>query len=284
MHHRTHAARRAVSAFYVAVALVIAAAPSSALAWGQEGHAIVAEIARQYLTPKALSAVDALLAADAADTLTAPDMASRAAWADVWRNSHRETAPWHFTDIEIDGSNTPDAACANDDCLTRRLALFAAQLASKDASTADRILALKFVLHFAGDLHQPLHLADNHDKGGNCVYLSRGGARANLHHYWDTVVVETMGKDPDSVASDLYFAITPAQLKAWRKGDINSWAMESHQVAKAVVYTLGSQPGCSSGLRYDLSADYDAAAVKAAKIQLQRAGVRLAVLLNNALK
>ena len=284
MHHRTHAARRAVSAFYVAVALVIAAAPSSALAWGQEGHAIVAEIARQYLTPKALSAVDALLAADAADTLTAPDMASRAAWADVWRNSHRETAPWHFTDIEIDGSNTPDAACANDDCLTRRLALFAAQLASKDASTADRILALKFVLHFAGDLHQPLHLADNHDKGGNCVYLSRGGARANLHHYWDTVVVETMGNDPDSVASDLYFAITPAQLKAWRKGDINSWAMESHQVAKAVVYTLGSQPGCSSGLRYDLSDAYDAAALKAAKIQLQLAGVRLAVLLNAALK
>ena len=284
MHHRTHAARRAVSAFYVAVALVIAAAPSSALAWGQEGHAIVAEIARQYLTPKALSAVDALLAADAADTLTAPDMASRAAWADVWRNSHRETAPWHFTDIEIDGSNTPDAACANDDCLTRRLALFAAQLASKDASTADRILALKFVLHFAGDLHQPLHLSDNHDKGGNCVYLSRGGARANLHHYWDTVVVETMGKDPDSVASDLYFAITPAQLKAWRKGDINSWAMESHQVAKAVVYTLGSQPGCSSGLRYDLSAAYDAAALQAAKIQLQRAGVRLAVLLSAALK
>ena len=284
MHHRTHAARRAVSAVYVAVALMIAAAPSSALAWGQEGHAIVAEIARQYLTPKALSAVDALLAADAADTLTAPDMASRAAWADVWRNSHRETAPWHFTDIEIDGSNTADAACANEDCLTRRLTLFAAQLSSKDASAADRILALKFVLHFAGDLHQPLHLADNHDKGGNCVYLSRGGARANLHHYWDTEVVEKMGKDPDTVASDLYFAISPAQLKAWRKGDIESWAMESHQVAKAVVYTLGSQPGCSSGLRYDLSDAYDAAALKAAKIQLQRAGVRLAVLLNAALK
>ena len=284
MHHRTHAARRAVSALYVAVALMIAAAPSSALAWGQEGHAIVAEIARQYLSPKALSAVDALLAADAADTLTAPDMASRAAWADVWRNSHRETAPWHFTDIEIDGSNTADAACANEDCLTRRLALFAAQLASKDASAADRILALKFVLHFAGDLHQPLHLSDNHDKGGNCVYLSRGGPRANLHHYWDTEVVEKMGKDADTVANDLYFAITPSQLKAGRKGDISSWAMESHQVAKAVVYTLGSQPGCSSGLRYDLSADYDAAALKAAKIQLQRAGVRLAALLNEALK
>jgi len=284
MHHRTHAARRAVSALYVAVALVIAAAPSSALAWGKEGHAVVAQIARQYLSPKALSAVDALLAADAADTLTEPDMASRAAWADAWRNSHRETAPWHFTDIEIDGSNTADAACANDDCLTRRLALFAAQLASKDASAADRILALKFVLHFAGDLHQPLHLSDNHDKGGNCVYLSRGGARANLHHYWDTVVVETMGKDADTVASDLYFAITPSQLKAWRKGDVNSWAVESHQVARAVVYTLGSQPGCSSGLRYDLSADYDAAALKAAKVQLQRAGVRLAVLLNDALK
>ena len=284
MHHRTLAAKRAVSAFCVAVALVIAAAPSSALAWGQEGHAVVAQIARQYLSPKALQTVDALLAADAADTLTAPDMAARAAWADVWRNSHRETAPWHFTDIEIDGSNTADAACANDDCLTRRLALFAAQLASKDASAADRILALKFVLHFAGDLHQPLHLSDNHDKGGNCVYLSRGGARANLHHYWDTGVVETMGKDADTVASDLYCAITPAQLKAWRRGDIESWAMESNQVAKAVVYTLGSQPGCSSGLRYDLSADYDAAALKAAKIQLQRAGVRLAVLLNAALK
>jgi hypothetical protein len=277
--------RPTTCAALLTIALAIAAMPAPALAWGKEGHAIVALIARHYLTPKAAKAVDALLAADAGDTLTAPDMASRAAWADVWRNSHRETAPWHFTDIEIDGSNTADLACANDNCLTRRLSLFEAQLASKATAPADRIMALKFVLHFAGDLHQPLHLADNHDKGGNCVHLNGGNARENLHHFWDTVAVEAMGADTDAVASQLFDAITPAQLRSWRSGDIDSWAMESNQVARRVTYSLQSQPGCGSsqdGPRYDLPAGYDAGAIKAARTQLQRAGVRLAVLLNKA--
>ena len=288
MHCQTHAPKRAqptICSARLTVLLVIAAMPTTALAWGKEGHAIIALIARHYLTPKAAKAVDAMLAADAADTLTAPDMASRAAWADVWRNSHRETAPWHFTDIEIDGSNTAELACANDNCLTRRLSLFEAQLASRTTPPADRIMALKFVLHFAGDLHQPLHLADNHDKGGNCVHLNGGNARENLHHFWDTVVVEAMGADTDTVASQLADAITPAQLKTWRSGDIDSWAMESHRVAERVTYSLQSQPGCGSsqdGPRYDLPVGYDAAAIKAARIQLQKAGVRLAVLLNKA--
>jgi len=277
--------RPTACAALLSIALVIAALPTAALAWGREGHAIVALIARHYLTPKAAMAVDAMLAADASDTLTAPDMASRAAWADVWRNSHRETAPWHFTDIEIDGSNTADLACAHDNCLTRRLSLFEAQLSSKTTAPADRIMALKFVLHFAGDLHQPLHLADNHDRGGNCVHLNGGNARENLHHFWDTVVVEAMGADTDAVASQLAAAITPAQLTSWRGGDIDSWAMESHRVAEQVTYSLQSPPGCGSsqdGPRYDLPAGYDAAAIKGARIQLQKAGVRLAVLLNKA--
>lgn len=82
-------------------ALLLLAAPNAALAWGREGHAVVAQIARGYLTPKAAAAVDALLAADT-DALTNPDLGARASWADAWRKDHRETTEWHFVDIELE--------------------------------------------------------------------------------------------------------------------------------------------------------------------------------------
>ncbi|CAN5115456.1 S1/P1 nuclease [Caulobacter sp. FWC2] len=82
-------------------ALLLLAAPHAALAWGREGHAVVAQIARGYLTPKAAAAVEALLAADT-DALTNPDLGARASWADAWRKDHRETTEWHFVDIELE--------------------------------------------------------------------------------------------------------------------------------------------------------------------------------------
>ena len=83
-----------------------AALPGPALAWGYEDHEIVAAIARARLTPAVRAKVDAILAGDA-DTLTAPDMLSRATWADAWRGAgHRETAQWHFVDLELDQACT----------------------------------------------------------------------------------------------------------------------------------------------------------------------------------
>ena len=277
-------------------ALLTVAAPNAALAWGREGHAVVAQIARGYLTPRAAAAVDALLAADT-DVLTTSDLGARASWADAWRKDHRETTEWHFVDVELDHpdlavacfgfpvSATPASAGPEKDCVVGRLDAFEAELANPATDPAERLLAFKFVLHLVGDLHQPLHAADNQDRGGNCVPLALGGPRTvNLHSYWDTVAVEAIEPDADKLAAKLSAQITPADRAAWEQGDAKAWAMESFAIAQSTVYTIGSKPGCASDTApLLLPAGYDQAAQAAIVLQLKKAGVRLALELNRAL-
>lgn len=277
--------------------LLVALTAPAALAWGYEGHRVIAAIARPYLSPAVRDKVDALLAADP-DTLTGPGMMEKATWADAWRGAgHRETAQWHFVDLELEGPNL-DAACFGHPaasspasqgpaktCIVDRLDAFARELADPATAPYERILALKYVLHFAGDLHQPLHTADNHDRGGNCVLVSLGGTRTvNLHSYWDTAVVEALGKDPQRVADALRAGISPAQKSAWEQGDTRSWAQEGFGIARANVYRLGFASGCTADVApLAMPDDYAIAAKTAASLQLQRAGVRLALFLNRAL-
>lgn len=283
-------------ALLLSCVLALATAPGAALAWGREGHAVVAQIARGYLTPKAAAAVDALLAADT-DALTAPDLGARASWADAWRKDHRETTEWHFADVELDhpdlaaacfgfpASASPASAGPAKDCVVGRLDAFEKELADPKTDPAERLLAFKFVLHFVGDLHQPLHAADNQDRGGNCVPLALGGPRTvNLHSYWDTVALEAIEPDADKLATKLTAQITPADRKTWEKGDAKAWAMESYAIAKSTVYTLGSKPGCANDATpLPLPTGYDQAAQAAIALQLKKAGVRLALELNRAL-
>jgi hypothetical protein len=277
--------------------LLFVCSTSPAMAWGYEGHEVVALIARAQLTPAVRAKVDAILATDT-DTLTAPDMASRATWADAWRShGHRETAQWHFIDTELDSPNL-DAACfgypapeqpasagPEQDCVVDKVREFSAELVSPSTAAPERLLALKYLLHFVGDLHQPLHASDNHDRGGNCVLVSLGGQRTvNLHSYWDTTVVEAIGTDAATVATQLGAAITPAQRSAWSGGDPGSWAQEAFGVARDVAYSLHSPPGCSQDpAPLKLPDDYATRAQAAAALQLERAGVRLAVTLDRTL-
>lgn len=284
----------------ISLAAALAAAlllPGPCLAWGREGHVVIAAIARSRLTPETRAKVDAILARDA-DTLTAPDMPARATWADAWRGAgHRETAEWHFVDIELDHPDL-DAACFGHPvsaapasagpaqaCISDRVAAFAKELGAPDTTPAERGLALKYVLHFVGDLHQPLHAADNHDRGGNCVRVSLGGQRTvNLHSYWDTVVVGELGDDPDALAARLQAAITRADARTWSRGDFTSWTRETNAVAVKSAYTLGSPPRCERDAPpLDLPPGYDGAARAAVTLQLQRAGVRLASVLEREL-
>jgi hypothetical protein len=281
-----------------AIAVLLAFAPAtSASAWGYQGHEVIAALARGYLTPAVRAKVDALLAADP-DPLTAPDMLARATWADAWRSAgHRETAPWHFVDIELDhpdvagacfgfpASSQPASAGPENDCVIDRLDAFTRELADPATSQREKILALKYVLHFVGDLHQPLHAADNHDRGGNCVPLALGGARTvNLHSYWDSGVVAPLGGDPAAAAAQLQARITRAQKAQWERGDAASWAQEAYAVARTTAYWPGLAGGCAPDRApVSLPSGYEARAEAAAALQLERAGVRLALVLNRAL-
>jgi len=106
----------------------------------------------------------------------------------------------------------------------------------------------------------------------------------NLHSYWDTVVVQALGSDPQAVATHLIATVTPEEKAAWETGDARTWAQESYGVAKTSVYTIGSKPGCDGGQSpVPMPTGYDQSASTVAAIQLEKAGVRLALILNRAL-
>lgn len=270
--------------------------PALACAWGNEGHEIVAAVAQGYLTPQVRGKVDQMLAADQ-DTLTAHDMLSESNWADRYRSEHKETGEWHYVDIELDHPDLKQACYGfpaagpvasrgpAHDCVVDKVSEFTQELANPATPAGERLLALKFLLHFVGDMHQPLHDVDNHDKGGNCVLLSLGGPRqVNLHSYWDTVVVQGLGEDSRAVAEQLAQHITPEQKATWEKGTPEDWALEGFHIAQSAVYTIGSNPGCASDPSpIGLPSGYEAAAREVATTQLEKAGVRLAAVLNRAL-
>ena len=280
-----------------ALLLGLLVAPAHASAWGYEGHEIIGLIARSYLTPVARAKVDALLSGDI-DNLTAHDMASEATWADAYRGAgHRETASWHFVDLELAQPDLQQACFGfprsptgsasggpSQDCVVDKVEEFSAELRDPATGPAERLLALKFLLHFVGDIHQPLHASDNHDRGGNCVPVALVGARTtNLHAWWDTGVVQLLGTVPSAVAAELTAEISPALKSEWEQGDSRGWAQESYGVAKARVYTLSSAACGMEASPIPLPDAYVAAARQVTAQQLERAGVRLAKLLNDAL-
>ena len=290
----------------LAPALLLLTWSTRALAWGQAGHAVTALIAERYLTPAARAKLDALLAGDT-DTLTAPDFASRAAWADAYRNHHRETALWHYIDVEIDNPD-PAAACFGfpalspgqaasegpaQDCVVNKIVEFEDELRDPSTAAPERLLALKFLIHFIGDVHQPLHGADHNDRGGNCVAVltTQDAAPSNLHAYWDTAVVSRLGETPDAVAAKLIAKITPRDVAAWTprggitRDEVQRWAAGSLAVARASAYDLPSKPNCAAHAAPELlTADYQAKAEAAAALSLEQAGIRLAAALNYALR
>jgi hypothetical protein len=278
-----------------AVALTLLLIPQFAFAWGDDGHKVVALIAEHYLTPDVRNTVNALLAQDT-DPLTAHDIASEATWADKYRNQHRETANWHFVDIELDNPDI-SSACAGRPplptntvasngppaCILDKIQQFTTELARPGTDPEERLVALKFLLHFVGDLHQPLHSSDNHDRGGNQIKVIVDGfpqnSRDELHGYWDTQFVRILGS-PKEVAQKLMDKISPDQVKAWSVGTPDDWAMEAFKLSKRDVY---GDPPLSRFEVQHLDKDYVERATNDVALQLSRAGVRLASILNKAL-
>jgi hypothetical protein len=141
-------------------------------------------------------------------------------------------------------------------------------------------LALKFLLHLVGDLHQPLHVGDDHDQGGNQTLVSTGTrAPEKLHLYWDFDTVAA-GR-PEAIARRLSAQISAAQAARWSKGSVDDWAKDSYDIARRFAY--GALPARDRSGVHRLDEPYQVASARLAELQLSKAGVRLAVLLNRAL-
>ncbi|GAC1345663.1 MAG: S1/P1 nuclease [Acetobacteraceae bacterium] len=280
------------------ILLVLAAGtPHRAHAWGDSGHKVIAAIAEALLFPEARRQVTAILAADP-DPLVGHDIAAAATWADRYRGANEDgartrTRQWHFVDIEIDAPSLAEACFGHRPppanvaaslgparaCLPDKIDQFRAELADPDLDPEERVVALKFLLHFLGDLHQPLHAADDDDKGGNLKRVTAPGFRAGtLHHFWDTEFVEQLGPDPAATAAALLRRLSLEQIQQWSAGTTQSWATESFLLARDHAY--GQLPPPNRRDRYALTPAYITMAEADVAQQLTKAGVRLAAVLN----
>jgi hypothetical protein len=258
---------------------VLVASNVNAHAWGYEGHRIVAEIAEQFLEPQTAHHVRDLLAIENLTTL-----AEVSTWADEIRPQHPETRRWHFVNIPLHPnageSSGYDAVrdCPQQECVVAKIEEFERVLADRQAPERERLEALKYVVHFIGDIHQPLHASNNDDRGGNEVPVTFLGHQTNLHAVWDSGIIgpAVMG-DERAYAMRLTRNVTQPQLSQWSQGDTISWANESHDVAMSAVYGQLQHTGI-------LPDSYEAQALQIVNDQVKRAGVRLAKVLNDCLR
>jgi hypothetical protein len=176
--------------------------PLQALAWGAEGHQVIAKLADSQLTPKARAEINRLLAQEPDATL-----ASVSTWADEHRNP--ATAPWHYVNFPRgDCSYAADRDCPDGKCVVGAITKQVEILGSN--TTDDKnLLALKYVIHFVGDVHQPLHAGYGDDRGGNSYQLQAFMRGSNLHAVWDTGLIRYLNQDADTLTSRLSKAEVP---------------------------------------------------------------------------
>jgi hypothetical protein len=205
--------------------------------------------------------------ANARDLLDGSTIDAVASWADEYRRDHRETGPWHYIDIPLADSKIDLAReCPNGDCVIAKTEHFLAVLKDPNAGRDAKAEALKFVIHFIGDLHQPLHDEDDGDKGGNTRHVIFEGHPDNLHWVWDTGLLQHINRNPAAFAAELESRITPQDQVEWQKGSIEDWVMEGHRFAQTVAYGDLSNENPAP-----ITAEYERRAEPVIELQLEKA-------------
>lgn len=248
----------------IAVTLLLTAGRTEAFAWGCDGHIAIAIMAAQLLGPSAVTAVQAVLSASSVDPalrrfcapLPSDPIADAATWADDQRAAAPATAGWHFVNFpRAIGGHTANPApyCRGGNCIVDAIVTQFQRLTTSRVP-AERADALRFVIHFVGDIHQPLHAITNGDRGGNCFPVSyhgepsqedeRGNFSPNLHGVWDNTSIATLMRarglaDARALAE---FAVTqgtwPARVTAVpaSRARVTSWAREANALARTIAY------------------------------------------------
>jgi hypothetical protein len=279
------------------ILLALLLCPVVAWGWGPDGHKIVAVIAADNLTPAAASHVADILgvAADKRAIATAMEVAANRP-DNEFREEDRSTARWHFIDICLQDRRADiPARCPGGKCVTAKIDEYSKRLKESHYDRWGAKGDLAFLIHFVGDIHQPLHTANDEDLGGNCVKVDSRSRETNLHATWDTTVVRGLEYSvdsgrPETTAHKLeqtYAAEKNAD--SWIAADDIAW--ESNQVARSDIYGAlqipiePCQPTANvcmnpAGRPVELDSAYLDHADAVAGHQLAKAGFRLASLLN----
>jgi hypothetical protein len=281
----------------------------------------VALIAERQLTPQTRQFVAKLLSENPVDpqlkrycgNATRDLLVDASTWPDDVRPDLKN-GPWHYIDIPLGAPRGPlTPFCGSEGCVTQAIADQLAVLNNKSAEPRLRANAIRYLVHFVGDLHMPLHVTTNNDEGGNCDPVgyfrrqpteSHGYFTPNLHALWDTAILERdmEGADPAEYA-DFLLKVFSSDVPKWQAAGIHvdDWAWESHDLAESVVYgaLLPKVPveaplpvhSCSDAnnvgqrrmrLHLFVGQNYQEIAASVVEERIAQAGVRLAMILNGA--
>jgi hypothetical protein len=252
--------KRILSFLAIGIVLVL-------VSWGGVGHKTVATIAENHLTPEAKSSIKALLGDQS--------IADIASWADEVRNTpeYKSTGPEHYVDLPLGYTYEQFATEVKDqkeDNVYKAILKSENELKSNE-SNEQKVIALKFLVHFIGDSHQPMHVSRAEDKGGNSIQVQFNGKSSNLHSLWDSGLINRAGKTFDQMAKD-YDNATSADIKKWQAADPMQWLWESYQATTKIYADIEKNN--------KLDDEYYKANIPVVQQRIEMGGIRLAGELN----
>jgi len=270
-------------------ALLGAATPAHA--WWEYGHETVATIAMASVKPQTRARIERLLArSDLLETPTCParTIEQASVWADcvkTLKDRYSYAYNWHYQNIDVCRPFDLKANCPDGNCVARQIERDVRLLADRSQPTRVRVEALVFLVHFMGDLHQPLHAGDRHDRGGNDMKADYGfRPNSNLHSIWDGLLADRAISTPPGGPMGILASVPVGDRPAEATGSVEDWSRESWQVAHdAYAALLGDACAPIPATRPVLDNDRIVALIPVLRHQVARGGLRLARLLDESL-
>jgi hypothetical protein len=263
------------------IVMALTSLPTIAMAFGGEGHRIIGYVAEELLTPKTRIKLHQLTGGETLD--------QTATYMDEHKNElGSRIRKWHYDNAPVCSNASIADYCPSGNCASQQIARLTRVLSSTSTSTHDKREAAIYLSHLVGDIHQPLHAADNHDKGGNAIHVrGRGKYSKNLHSLWDSDFVKRplRGMSEHSYA-ELLLSEYANKIPGWQHGSTTDWMAESRRYAINEAYGLleGFSCGYSQSPAFvAISPAYREVAELRVREQLVKAGARLAYLINQAL-
>lgn len=236
-------------------------------AWGPTGHRVVGEVATQHIKKNTKRKIEKLLNHES--------LAAVSTFGDDIKSDARYNAfyNWHFVNLSDNQKYNGEEHIEGD--VLHGIQICVDTIKSKKTSTADKAFYLKLLVHFIGDLHQPLHVGHKEDKGGNDIKVTWFKANSNLHRVWDENMIESYGMSYTELTQNLPYADKEA-IKNMQKGSVLDWGYESQQLAQKVYQSAKNDEALGYAYQYQN--------FSIVKSQLQKGGLRLAKILDEVFK
>ncbi len=233
--------------------------------WGKTGHRVVGAIAEQYLDKDTKKQINFLLGHQS--------LALTATYADEIKfdHSYDQFKPWHYLNMPLD--STYEAADKNPEGDLFTGINYCKQVLTDDkASQTDKTFYLKMLIHLIGDLHQPMHLGLKEDRGGNDLEVKWSNRDTNMHSVWDSKMIDSYDMSYSELSDNAFF-LSKAEIEDLQKGDILDWIAETHKLTNDVYQNVKEGD--------HLKSEYSFKYLDVARLQMQKAGIRLAKVLND---